>query len=583
MACSNTRAEARLQVPFLRRLASKGWTIAVLSVVIGAALVTVGWFDYSSTRREFGALVRAQAASARDTVAAAARANRAAATEAREQLAERLLDNARLLAEIDRLRSIDRAVLEDIATRNHLFRITVLAPDASREFFVVPGSGGRGYGPGGGFGPGGGGGGFLTERLLRGGEAEVVSDVHEGRRAGAARLAAGVRRARGGAILISVDATDVANLQRQSSLDALLSDIVRSTDDIAYIAFEDSGVQRAQGTLPDDFPASAPADAGTTERRLDLAGRPVLELGGPVDTGGTRQAYLRLGMRLDRLQSAERSTAVRLVISLFAAAALGVLAIGLVWFRGRFGALSIEHALAQEALRRRDRLAAMGELASTVAHEVRNPLNAIAMSAQRLRKECLDIAAAGPDEAADARELVDVIQAEAQRINGKVQQFLEFARPPALNRTVLPVRPWLGAIVGAVRPLAESRHIELRSEVGDQNVVIDSEQMRQAIENLLRNALEATPEGGEVSLRAQASARECTIEVRDTGTGIDPAHLSKIFDLYFTTKRNGTGIGLAVTQQIVAAHGGTIEVDSAPGRGTTMRIRIPVSGDLVHA
>jgi signal transduction histidine kinase len=288
-------------------------------------------------------------------------------------------------------------------------------------------------------------------------------------------------------------------------------------------------------------------------------------------------------MRLDRLQSAERSTAVRLVISLFAAAALGVLAIGLVWFRGRFGALSIEHALAQEALRRRDRLAAMGELASTVAHEVRNPLNAIAMSAQRLRKECLDIAAAGPDEAADARELVDVIQAEAQRINGKVQQFLEFARPPALNRTVLPVRPWLGAIVGAVRPLAESRHIELRSEVGDQNVVIDSEQMRQAIENLLRNALEATPEGGEVSLRAQASARECTIEVRDTGTGIDPAHLSKIFDLYFTTKRNGTGIGLAVTQQIVAAHGGTIEVDSAPGRGTTMRIRIPVSGDLVHA
>lgn len=551
----------------------------MLSVVTGAALVTVGWFDYSSTRREFGALVRAQAASARDTVAAAARANRAAAAEAREQLAERLLDNARLLAEIDRRQSIDRAVLEDIATRNHLFRITVLTPDGSREFFIAPGSGGRGYGRGAGFGPGGG----LTERLLRDGEAEVVSDVHEGRRAGAARLAAGVRRARGGAILISVDATDVANLQRQSSLDALLSEIVRSTDDIAYIAFEEGGVHRAQGTLPDDFAASPSTGAGTSERRVDLAGRPVLELGGPVDTGGTRQAYLRLGMRLDRLESAERSTAVRLVISLLAAAALGVLAIGLVWFRRRFGALSIEHARAQEALRRRDRLAAMGELASTVAHEVRNPLNAIAMSAQRLRKECLDIATVDPREAADARELVDVIQTEAQRINGKVQQFLEFARPPALNRAVLSVAPWLGAIVSAVKPLAESRHIELRSEVADQNVLLDGEQMRQAVENLLRNALEATPEGGEVTLRAQASPRECTIEVRDTGAGIDPAHLPKIFDLYFTTKRNGTGVGLAVTQQIVAAHGGTIDVDSAPGRGTTMRIRIPVIGDLVHA
>jgi signal transduction histidine kinase len=574
----------RLQVLFLRRLVSTAWSVVLLSAVLGASLVTVGWFDYASTRREFGSLVRAQAASARDTVAAAARANRAAAAEAREQLAERLLDNARLLAEIDRRASLNASTLEDIAARNHLFRITVLRPDGSREFFVAPGSGGRGYGPGPGrgLGPGAGGGALLTERLLSGEQTEVVGDVHEGRRAGAARLAAGVRRTRGGAILISVDATVVANLQRQSSLDALLWDIVRSTEDIAYVAFEDGGVRRAQGTLPQDFPA-APASVASGERRVEINGRPVLELSGPVDTGGPRDAYLRLGMRLDRLQSAERRTAIRLAMSLFAAAALGVLAIGLLWIRRRFGALSAEHALAQEALRRRDRLAAMGELASTVAHEVRNPLNAIAMSAQRLRKECLDSASTCPDDAADARELVDVIQQEAQRINGKVQQFLEFARPPALNRTMLPIAPWLGSIVASVRPRAEARHIELTADLNDANALVDAEQMRQAIDNLLRNALEATPDGGKVSLHAHVSARECTIEVRDTGAGIEPATVPRIFDLYFTTKRNGTGIGLAVTQQIVAAHGGTIEVDSAPGRGTTMRVRIPVIGELAHA
>jgi signal transduction histidine kinase len=575
----------------LRRLVTPGWSIALFSVVLGASLVALGWRDYSSTRREFVALVRAQAASARDTVAAAARANRAAAAEARAQLAERLLDNARLLARIDQAGRLTEAVVEEVAARNHLFRVAVLRPDGAREFFVAPGWTGRGQGPGGGFGAGAGtGGSLLVDRLLRDGEAEAVAEMHEGRRPGAARLAAGVRRGNGGAILIIVDATTVANLQRQSSLDALLADIVRSAGDVAYIVLTDDDVRRSQGTLPGDFPAAAgglsvtaPEVVASRERRVDVGGRPVLELSGPVDTGGDRPAHLWIGMRLDAVQSAERRTAVRLATSLLAASALGVLAIGFIWFRARFGALSLEHALAQEALRRRDRLSAMGELASTVAHEIRNPLNAIAMSAQRLKKECLDLASAWPGEAGEARELVDVIQHEAQRINGKVQQFLEFARPPELNRVVLDAAPWLSGIVSAVRPLAESRHIELSAETDGGSVLLDPEQMRQAVDNVLLNAIEATPEGGRVSVRALAAAREWMLEVRDSGAGIDPADQPKIFDLYFTTKRGGTGVGLAVTQQIVAAHGGTIEVDSVPGRGTTLRIRVPVIGEAAHA
>ena len=572
-----------MQLSFLRRLATSGWSVGALSILLGAALVTVGWFDYASTRGEFDALVRAQAASARDTVAAAARANRAAGAEAREQLAERLLDNARLLAEVDRRGPLSASALEEIAARNHLFRISVLAADGLREHSVSPESGGRG--PGGGFGTGRGfgagmAGGSLVERLLQGGEAEVVTDLHEGRRAGAARLAAGVRRANGGAIVLSVDATAVANLQRQSSLDALLADIVRSTEDVAYIVFDDGAVRRAQGIVPEDEVPSP----DRAERRLTVEGRPVLELAGPIYIGGSGDAHLTLGMRLDGLRSAERRTAGRLVISLAAAAALGVFAIGFAWFRQRFGELSVKHALAQQALRRRDRLSAMGELASTVAHEIRNPLNAIAMSAQRLKKECFDLtsgdAAADAD---DARALVDVIQHETQRLDGKVQQFLEFARPPALDRHVVELTPWLGAIVTAVKPLAESRGITLDVDTDGGAALLDPEQLRQAVDNLLLNAIEATSEGGRVSVRAAVAARDWTIEVRDSGAGMDPADVPRIFDLYFTTKTNGTGVGLAVTQQIVAGHGGTIEVDSTPGRGTAMRIRVPVAGEPAHA
>jgi signal transduction histidine kinase len=245
--------------------------------------------------------------------------------------------------------------------------------------------------------------------------------------------------------------------------------------------------------------------------------------------------------------------------------------------------LSAKHALAQEALRRRDRLSAMGELASTVAHEIRNPLNAIAMSAQRLKKECLDLAAAGPvADADDARVLVDVIQQESQRLDRKVQQFLEYARPPALDRRVVELAPWLEAIVNNVKPVAQARGVTLDLEGAGGAVLLDPEQLRQALDNLLLNAIEATPEGGRVSLRAATSPADWTIEVRDTGAGIDPADLPRIFDLYFTTKANGTGVGLAVTQQIVASHGGTIEVDSRRGAGTVMRIRVPIAGETAH-
>jgi signal transduction histidine kinase len=362
-----------------------------------------------------------------------------------------------------------------------------------------------------------------------------------------------------------VDATEVANLLRQSSLDALLADIVRSAGDVAFIVFEDAEVTKTAGEVP--------GAAGSSDARI-------LEITGPIDVGGPHPALLRVGMRLDRLRLAERRTLGRLALTVVTAAALGVLALGLVGAGRRFGALSAEHALAQEALRRKDRLAAMGELSSTVAHEIRNPLNAIAMSAQRLERECLG--RGGGADGDDARELVSVIKREAQRMNGKVQQFLEYARPPSLNRQPIEIGPWLSGVIAAVHPVADERHVRLLLDTRSSAVaLIDGDQMRQALDNLLLNAIDATPQGGTVSVRAVV-ADGLAIEVHDTGAGIPAEVLPKIFDLYFTTKPGGTGVGLAVTQQIVAAHGGTVEVDGAGGRGTTMRIRVPLQEEAAR-
>jgi len=281
-------------------------------------------------------------------------------------------------------------------------------------------------------------------------------------------------------------------------------------------------------------------------------------------------------MRLDGVQRAERRTLVRLFGSLSTVLLLTLVAIGFIGLRQEYGALNLRHQAAEAALRRRDRLTAMGELASTVAHEVRNPLNAIAMAARRLSREYGGQAAGGDADTDELRELLAIIESETQRINGIVQQFLEFAKPPALVRREVDLGQLANATIEALRPLAATRGVTL--EVTTQSAGrawLDPGQVKQVLDNLLRNGIEATPAGGRVSLRARRERRAHTFEVEDTGAGIAPDDLPKVFDLYFTTKAHGTGIGLAVAHQIVTAHGGTVEVQSEPGSGTRMTVRLP--------
>jgi two-component system sensor histidine kinase HydH len=217
----------------------------------------------------------------------------------------------------------------------------------------------------------------------------------------------------------------------------------------------------------------------------------------------------------------------------------------------------------------------MGELASGVAHEIRNPLNAIAMSIRRLRTE-FPLEGEDSAEGTEVNELLDILDGQTRRIDAKLQQFLEYARPRPLNRRPVDVRGLVAEVGEATRALAESRGVSLEVEAKvARPVALDSDQIRQVLDNLLRNALEATPAGGTVTLAAERVGDDVVLSVRDTGVGIDPEQLPRVFDLYFTTKAEGTGIGLAVSHQIVTAHGGSLDVESHPGEGTTMAVRLP--------
>lgn len=572
--------------------------IAAATLVLGIGLGLVGWLDHRATRQDLLGLLVEQAVSLRHSVAAAARAADAASAQAQSALTARLLDNARLLERLDRARALDQPALDAVARAHRLYRVTVFSSDGARQLTAgrggPPAGAGRGFGPGPGGGPGSGTG-TLADQLLTGSVPEAVSEVHGNRWGRGWRLAAGVRRSAGGAIVLNVDAADVVELGQAATLDHVLSDIAAGAPEVAYVLLEEGGVQAAHGRLaeaaasaigarpaaPIELPGTGEL-AGLAALEWSLAGTDVLEFAGPVSGAALDGPQLRFGLSLDSLRRAERRSLTRLALLLLAALGLGAVGMAFVALRREHGVLRERHAQAEEALRRRDRLAAMGELASTVAHEVRNPLNAIGMSVQRLRREFSAPAGVSEDPAAadEHRQLLDVLSSETSRINRIVQQFLDFARPPRLVPVRIDLPTLLTDVAAATRAFADERGVALNAEVSAAGMALaDPDLLKQAIGNLLRNAIEASSAGAAVTLRAATADGEHRVEVEDRGPGIPPGDVPRIFDLYFTRKAGGSGIGLAVTHQIVDAHGGRIEVDTESGRGTRMRIVWPGHGE----
>jgi signal transduction histidine kinase len=229
----------------------------------------------------------------------------------------------------------------------------------------------------------------------------------------------------------------------------------------------------------------------------------------------------------------------------------------------------------QEKLIRSERLAAVGELAAQIAHEIRNPLGAISNSAGVLRRD-LDLRG-------DDRRLLEVVHEEAERLESIIADFLKFARPRPIHRTPQNLGDMIDdllLLLGQKFPLGgkgSAIRIEKRCDPDLPLANLDAAQMREALWNLLVNAVEAMSAGGvlEVALRG---AKDGAVEVivSDTGKGIRAEDLKKIFEPFHTTKADGTGLGLAIVQRIVDAHGGEVHVSSDEGSGSAFHLKFPV-------
>ncbi len=172
-----------------------------------------------------------------------------------------------------------------------------------------------------------------------------------------------------------------------------------------------------------------------------------------------------------------------------------------------------------------------------------------------------------------------MIRGEVARLNGIVQEFLQLARAPALQRESVGVATLRHEVTSLMHAEANARGVYLTLQVpeGLPSVAVDPQQLKQALINLLLNAIQATPPGGSVQVMAAAEPEALRIAVTDSGSGIAPEMMDRIFDPYFTTKPEGTGLGLPIALRIIQAHDGTLDVSSALGRGTTVEVRLPIA------
>jgi len=251
---------------------------------------------------------------------------------------------------------------------------------------------------------------------------------------------------------------------------------------------------------------------------------------------------------------------------------------------GVVGCLAIAGVVAVYAVRRvvrlerrardAERLAELGTLTGGLAHEIKNPLSTVQLNLQLLAEDLT------PDNPAYPRIVnrLQTVQKETSRLRDILDDFLRYAGQLELDRQPTDLNELLEDLVDFFLPQAQAQRAKLRLRRSEEPLVaeVDSKLIKQALLNLMINALQAMPEGGELILSAARQDGQALVDVIDTGKGIAPEALEKIFDAYYTSKKGGTGLGLAMTRRIVREHGGELTVKSEQGRGSDFSLRLPL-------
>ena len=228
----------------------------------------------------------------------------------------------------------------------------------------------------------------------------------------------------------------------------------------------------------------------------------------------------------------------------------------------------------EERLREAEHLSRVGQLASGIAHEIRNPLNYISLAIDHLKSE---MTASSPEKLVEIEKIADTIKEEVRKANYMVLNFMNYGRPLKLRRTDVSFRDLVDRALTVLKDKLEEQKVTVTIDIPADlpQLHCDQELMRNCLFNFITNGAQSMPDGGELTVRANFAGGAFRLTFTDLGTGIAQEDMEKIFQPYFTTKEAGIGLGLAITERIIKEHDGEILVESLPGEGTTFTVIIP--------
>jgi signal transduction histidine kinase len=503
---------------------------------------------------------------------------------------QRLLDNARLIDQLLLSRRVDQALLEEVSAMNRLQRIDLLDQQGQPwELSALPAMIARkkegdellqrrqemiSY--------------MWGKRWRLAGEkpgnraAELPTRVTKSEfwKGSAIGVAVGARSFPG-IIAIHANADYILNFEKEIGVQRQIQELGRESN-TEFVALLDSNLNVVAHTDPsrigqqekEPLVLRAKGDHQLLSQIVESGGgKRYFEVVQPVALDESNMGFLKVGLSLGSMEVAWHNS-LRAIITLgLAMVAAGVLGMAAILHNQNSHLVEVKALEAEVA--HRERLSALGNLAATVAHEIRNPLNAISMGLQRLKIEFQPTE--DPDQYSHLNELM---LGEARRLNSIVEQFLSLARPVEVKAEALPLQEILKELAALEESHARQSSVRIRVVAAPNLPALkaDPNHLTQVLLNLMLNGLQAMPHGGTLTLEAKTSNSNFIIAVTDTGTGIAPGNLSRIFEPYFTTKAQGSGLGLAISRRIIEAHGGTITVSNQAGGGCRFQITLPLNG-----
>ena len=313
--------------------------------------------------------------------------------------------------------------------------------------------------------------------------------------------------------------------------------------------------------------------AAVAARDIRLGVKEHLMVMAPLSLEGPPAGIVRVGFERDRMDQILERNRHFLFLSTGFIVLAGLFSLWFVFQNQKRHLARIEEM--RKRLEQSERLSSLGQLAAGVAHEIRNPLNAISMASQRLQREYMPCE---QDKGAEFGRLTGVIRDEIRRLNVIIEDFLTFSRSRRLELREFSLTEVIQKLARLMGEEARVRGIALTVRSGQDSLMVpmDVDKLQQALINIVKNAMESIEGTGSIDIVMEKRPGErAVVRISDTGSGLAPGEIEKIFDPDYTTKEKGLGLGLPIAFEIVRGHGGTIRVQSSPGRGTTFEVELP--------